>query len=169
MRRASDRNLRQRRHPRGVCPTLARDKSAVDLELRFSRSGNAKIAKGTIGLTASAALLSAPMLPPGSSSASAEKKSDESGKKNTDPNPNTLTEREVEHPSNSRTDAGRLLSTHYVVGFERDSVSLDSNAVSTQVSIPSGKWAIAGTFDNADVKAENKHWVLFVSAEAVEK
>ncbi len=95
------------------------------------------------------------MLPPGSSSASAEKKSDESGKKNTDPNPNTLTEREVEHPSNSRTDAGRLLSTHYVRIWSATASAWIRTQCSRRCRYP--RENIAGTFDNADVEAENKH------------
>lgn len=134
-----------------VRPTLSFDQMTTDIELRATFNANVKRNPRSLGAPAGSNLHATVALHAGETSTTTTK--------------NVNGQNEI--TASSAHAAGQLLNSQYAVGLEMDLPSMDTNAVRTEVSIPQGKWVLAATLNNPDVKAGKKNLLLFVTAEPV--
>jgi hypothetical protein len=135
-----------------VRPIASMDHKAIDLDLRVSLNANVKMNPRFVGAPASTALRAVSPLPQATSSTTTTKK--EEGKP-------------AETTASSSQSASQMLNAQYLVGIEMDFPTMSSGAVRTDITVPSGKWVLAGTMANPDEKSPKKTLLLFVTAEVV--
>ncbi|MFH0938986.1 MAG: hypothetical protein V1899_06875 [Planctomycetota bacterium] len=129
-----------------VRPTLSSDSNFVELNISFMQNANVVKRLQSLGLATPSAAVVAPL------KASSTQIKDEKGVVIGD-----------------QQDAKSLLGGQYIIRAEFDLLSVDTNCVKTQVVVPAGKWALAAVMNNRDPKIKEKHLLLFVSAEVLNK
>jgi len=135
-----------------VRPTQSYDHAVTDLELRASFNVNSRRNPRTLGASAASGMRAVAVLPQQESSTTTTKKEDGHD----------------EITASSRRPAGLFLNPQYLLGLEMDFPSADSGDLRTEVSVPAGKWVLAGTLNNPDAKSPKKNMLLFVSSETLE-